>query len=84
MRDRTLVGAGAIGAALAVVCCATPLLAIVLGSLGGVGLAAWLARADYVVIPALLVCLGLVGLVFYRRRNDATCLPPARRKDAAP
>ncbi len=81
MRDRTLIGGGAIGAALAAICCATPLLAIVLGSLG---LTAWLARADYFVIPALLVCLGLVGLGFYRRGKDVACSPPARQQETKP
>ena len=52
MRDRTLITTGAVGAVLAAVCCATPLLAVVLGA---VGLAGWLPKADYVVIPVLIV-----------------------------
>jgi mercuric ion transport protein len=66
MRDRALITIGAVGAALAAVCCATPLLALVFGA---VGLTAWLARADYVVIPALIVCLGLIAFGLYRRRS---------------
>ncbi len=65
MRDRTLIATGAIGAALAAICCATPLLVVVLGA---VGLTGWLAKADYVVIPALILCLGLIGFGLYRRR----------------
>lgn len=65
MRDRTLITTGAVGAVFAAICCATPLLAVVLGA---VGLAGWLAKADYVVIPALILCLGLVGFGVYRRR----------------
>ncbi len=73
--DRTLITTGTIGAAIAAICCATPLLAIAFGTLG---LTAWLARADFVLIPALLVCLGLVGLGFYRRRATAqACCDPA-------
>jgi hypothetical protein len=49
MRDRTLIATGAIGAALATICCMTPLLVVVFGT---VGLTAWLAKADYVLIPA--------------------------------
>ena len=64
MRDRTLITTGALGAALAAICCATPLLAVVLGA---AGLAGWLAKADYVVIPALILCLALVGFGLYRR-----------------
>ena len=53
MRDRTLITTGAIGAVLAAICCLTPLLVIVFGA---VGLTAWLAKADYVLIPALILC----------------------------
>jgi mercuric ion transport protein len=65
MRDRTLMTTGIVGAAVAAVCCATPLLAILFGALG---LTAWLAKADYVLIPALILCLGLIGFSLYRRR----------------
>src|SRR6516165_4539090 len=34
MTDRSLITTGAIGAVLAAICCATPLLAVVLGSIG--------------------------------------------------
>jgi mercuric ion transport protein len=65
MRDRTLMTTGIVGAAVAAVCCATPLLAILFGALG---LTAWLAKADYVLIPALILCLALIGFSLYRRR----------------
>ena len=58
MRDRTLIATGAFGAALAAICCMTPLLVVVFGA---VGLTAWLAKADYVLIPALILCLALVA-----------------------
>ena len=70
MTDRSLITTGAIGAALAAICCATPLLAVVLG---GIGLSAWLAKADYIVMPVLLLGIALVGLGLYRRRVVATC-----------
>ena len=65
MRDRTLIATGAVGGLLAAICCATPLLVVVLGA---VGLTGWLAKADYVVMPALIVCLGLIGFGVFRRR----------------
>ena len=65
MHGRTLITTGAIGAILAAICCMTPLLVVVFGT---VGLTAWLAKADYVLIPALLVCLALVAFGHYRRR----------------
>jgi len=45
--------------------CATPLLVVVLGA---IGLTGWLAKADYVVIPALILCFGLIAFGLYRRR----------------
>lgn len=68
MNNRTLLATGVIGGVLATVCCATPILAI---AFGAIGLTAWLSKADYVVIPALLVFLGLLGLGLYRRRIPA-------------
>jgi hypothetical protein len=32
------------------------------------GLTTWLAKADYVVMPALLICLLLAAVGLYRRR----------------
>ena len=64
MRDRTLITTGIVGGALAAICCATPLLTILFGA---VGLTAWLAKADYVLIPAFLVFVTLVGFGTYRR-----------------
>lgn len=73
--DRTLIATGGIGAAIAAICCVTPLLAVVLGALG---LTVWLGAADYVLIPALLICLGLLGVGLYRRRLTAQpCCNPA-------
>ena len=46
-------------------CCMTPLLVIVFGA---VGPTAWLAKADYVLIPALILCLALVAFGLYCRR----------------
>ena len=68
MNDRSLIATGAVGAALVAICCATPLLAVLLG---GVGLTAWLAQADYVVMPMLFLGVALVGLGLYRRRIAA-------------
>src|SRR5260370_42500054 len=66
MRDRALITTGAVGGALAAICGATPLLAVVLGAMG---LTAWLAKADYVLIPALIVCLRLIVVRLVRRRD---------------
>jgi mercuric ion transport protein len=76
MPGRGLITTGAIGALLAAICCATPLLAVVLGALG---LSAWLAGADYVVLAVLLATIALIGLGLYRRNTEITS--GYRRKD---
>ncbi len=65
MRDRALITTGVVGGLIAAICCATPLLAIVFGA---VGFTAWLANADYILMPALIICLALVGFGLYRSR----------------
>lgn len=77
MNDRSLITTGAIGAALAAICCATPLLAVVLG---GIGLSAWLAKAGYIVMPVLLLGVALVGLGLYRRHLATTCRDAGARE----
>jgi mercuric ion transport protein len=68
IKDRTLITIGALGALLAAICCATALLVVFLGV---VGLTAWVANADYVLIPALTLCLALIALGLYRSRVGA-------------
>lgn len=51
MNDRALIRTGTMGAIVAAICCATPLLAVLLPM---VGLGAWLARADGVLLPLLV------------------------------
>lgn len=70
MTDRPLITTGVLAAALAAICCATPLLAVVLGS---VGVSAWLAKSNYGVIPLLLLGVALLGLGLYRRPVATMC-----------
>ena len=70
MKDRALITAGAAGAVLAAICCAAPFLAVVLGAFS---LTAWLAKAAYAVIPALLVCLALIAYRLNQRRTTTDC-----------
>jgi len=71
MKDRALIATGAVGAGLAAICCAAPLLAVTLAT---AGLTALLAKAAYaVMIPALLVCLGLVAYRLNRRHTTTDC-----------
>jgi mercuric ion transport protein len=78
MKDATLIRTGVVGAAIAAVCCATPVLAIVLGA---VGLAAVVAYLDYVLLPALAICVGLISYGLYLRRQAAAgCAAETREK----
>lgn len=68
MDNRRNIKTGAIAAIFAALCCATPLLIVAVGT---AGLTAWLAKSAYVLVPALLIGLGLVGLWLYRHRAAA-------------
>lgn len=70
MKDTTLIRTGAVGTVIAAVCCATPVLVVALGALGLAGATAYL---DYLLLPALTVCLGLIGYGRYLRRQAAGC-----------
>lgn len=79
MKTQTLLRAGVAGTVVAALCCATPVLAILLGV---VGLSAWVAGLDSVLFAALAVFIGLTLYALKRRRDEAACcaLPgePAR------
>jgi mercuric ion transport protein len=62
-----LIGVGAAGSLVAAICCATPALAVLLGALG---LSAWLAWSDYLVLPALLAFLGVAAFGLMRRQGS--------------
>lgn len=78
MDNHTLIKTGMIGSVVAMLCCATPVLVL---ALGAIGLSAWAAKADYVLIPILLACLALGAFGFYRKRRADACALPAARKD---
>jgi len=69
MNNESLVKTGIIGAVIAALCCATPVLVILLGA---VGLSALTGYLDYVPLPALALCIGLIGFGLYRRRRSRT------------
>jgi mercuric ion transport protein len=56
MKNRTLLRTGIGGGIIAAICCFTP--ALVIG-LGAVGLSAWLAWLDFVLLPALALFVGI-------------------------
>lgn len=63
MSSKRLFTTGVIGTIVAGICCATPVLAVVLGALG---LSAWLAYADYVVLPAMIAFIAVAAYGLWR------------------
>lgn len=72
MKDGKVLTAGILGTLIAAICCFTPALVILLGV---VGLSAWLAWLDYVLLPLLALCLAVAiyGFVLWQRRKKAGC-----------
>ncbi len=72
MKDSTLLTTGIIGTVIAAICCFTPALVILLGV---VGLSAWLAWLDYILLPLLALSLGITiyGLILWQRRKKERC-----------
>lgn len=68
MENRKLMATGIVGFVVAVLCCSTPVLAILLGA---VGLSAVLGYLDYVLVPVMVLSLGIVVHAAYRRRRSA-------------
>ncbi len=65
MKEKSLLRTGLVGSAVAALCCFTPILVVLLGT---VGLSAWLGWLDYVLFPALAGFLGLTAYALVRRR----------------
>ena len=64
MSRTKLMATGAVGAVVAALCCATPILAILLGA---VGLSALTGYLDYVLLPAIVIFIGIAVYGFTRR-----------------
>ena len=67
MTNRNLLRLGIVGTVVAALCCATPLLAILLGA---VGLPALVGRLDAVPLPAMALFLGTTVWALIRRHGQ--------------
>lgn len=67
MKDRTLLGTAAGGTVFFAACCFTKLLVILTAA---VGVTAWLAWLDYVILPGLAIFLVLTLYAFLRWRSN--------------
>lgn len=65
MNNKTLLGAGLIGTAIAALCCFTPILVVLVGL---IGLSAMVGYLDYVLLPALAFFVGLTIYAVWRRQ----------------
>lgn len=64
---------------VAAICCATPVLVL---ALGAVGLSALTGYLDYVLLPILALCIGVLGYGLYQRRqNAAACCEPQSKSN---
>lgn len=63
---KKLLVVGGIGSVLTALCCFTPILAILLTA---IGLGAALGYLDYVLLPALAIFVGMIGIALLRKLN---------------
>ena len=77
--SKTLLRVSVIGTVLVALCCFTPILVVLLGTLG---LAALTGYLDYVLLPALVFFIGLTCYVLWRRKKyDACCDSPSTQEE---
>lgn len=70
LKNSMLLKLGIGGSILAVLCCATPILVLLLGI---VGLGALTGYLDYVLMPALVVFVGITIYALQKRRRAQAC-----------
>jgi len=70
MKYQTLLKTGIIGSALAMLCCATPILLLLLAALG---LSAWAGKVDHVLMPVFVASVGITIYALYRRHKESAC-----------
>lgn len=66
MKERTLLRTGLIGTAVVALCCFTPVLVILLATVGLSALVGWL---DFVLLPALAVFAGITIYALWRKQQ---------------
>ncbi|ABM17347.1 MULTISPECIES: mercury resistance system transport protein MerF [Marinobacter] len=75
---KTLLRVSVIGTVLVALCCFTPILVVLLGTLG---LAALTGYLDYVLLPALVFFIGLTCYAVWRKKkHDACCDSPSTKE----
>jgi mercuric ion transport protein len=72
-QNTKLIGAGVTGALVSMLCCVTPVLVVLLAALG---LTAWVAKLDYVLIPVFVASIGVVIFAVVRRKRACPAKTP--------
>ncbi len=72
-QNTKLLGTGVAGALLSMLCCFTPVLVIMLSALG---LTAFVAKLDYVLVPVFIASIALVIFALVRRRRSCPAKTP--------
>ncbi|CZX96400.1 mercury resistance system transport protein MerF [Salinicola sp. V024] len=75
---KTLLRVSVIGTVLVALCCFTPILVVLLGTLG---LAALTGYLDYVLLPALVFFIGLTCYAVWRKKKHDACCDSASTKE---
>jgi len=75
---KILLRVSVVGTVLVALCCFTPILVVLLGTLG---LAALTGYLDYVLLPALVFFIGLTCYAVWRKKkHDACCDSPSTKE----
>jgi mercuric ion transport protein len=72
-QNSKLIGTGVAGAVLSMLCCVTPALALLVTA---VGLTAFIAKLDYVLVPTFVASVALVIFALVRRRRSCPAKTP--------
>jgi mercuric ion transport protein len=72
-QNTKLIGTGVSGVLLSMLCCFTPVLVILLSALG---LTAFVAKLDYVLVPVFVASIALVIFALMRRRRSCAARTP--------
>ena len=72
-QNTKLIGTGVAGALLSMLCCFTPVLVVLLSALG---LTAFVAKLDYVLVPLFVASVALAIFALVRRRRSCPAKMP--------
>jgi mercuric ion transport protein len=78
MNKKRMLYIGGVGTAVTAICCLTPVLVILLGT---IGLSAWVGGLDYVLFPLLIFFIGVTAFALIRKRERSSESHPAPHEE---